>query len=543
MIAKISFEDIVTQDTISRDMPTDIDDIIFTTECSETYMDMVDELLFLNREESALQTAVSTEGNKWDNFKKTVKDIATKVIGFIKKAIKFLINIITWPFRMIKKLLFGDNKSDIEKAKFNLSKRPDDKLETPVKDIADSVKTTEKELGPRIKTDEEIIEKTTSVISDMDKVLKLIERETGVDTEKMINGIMDTVNAEIQTINKKNLFMKEYMDELTDLVHSADTNPEWLPARDVLANLKICLDGAFKITKYERDVDKLSGKMKELVKNIDVLEATVAKFNADVGYNEVTGIIFNAMKVIRTEIGICAITNKKLVTYIKDVCEITSRVVDASIYNAHNFPQGLGKAFDTFHSCDVYVNDIELIRLKHLYDGKYNITTYGVADKTRYSNKKADPHGTEWVKTSGEMIAAQAEHVVNVIYISEGLASVKDSHPDIYNFVLYHELTHTFTDFHTAKQPGTHGHNADETISEIMGYNAVDMTKEKFEQCMKWLIDTEAPRLYRVWDKHCRDNGLVDFGQSLSDLQLAWKKTYYTRYAVIEKMRKTGKIK
>jgi hypothetical protein len=147
-------------------------------------------------------------------------------------------------------------------------------------------------------------------------------------------------------------------------------------------------------------------------------------------------------------------------------------------------------------------------------------------------------YGLQWgdgIKT----VDIQKRTIGNVIFISEGIADIKKSHPNWYNYILYHELGHVLTNFYfdvcSYARDGNYRYCGNETISDLLGYRASGFDRTEFCEYVNWASDIEVPRLYGVWDKIIKE---YRFGKgirtTLPELQSMWKRNHWLRWFSIK---------
>jgi hypothetical protein len=488
----------------------DIDDSLNIMEkCLELY-DVAAELL-IYESQYACAKALAFEGEKWEKLKETVKNIWLKIIEYIKKAVKYVIGIITWPFRMINKLLTRYKKIKIDMV---VGLRHEGiEIDTPLESISKSMDEIRKEQG---KFDSEYI-------FDLDEIKKYVKQfEEWADLHYKQNFTIagksvsfdDLTKAITKTLGDRSKIVQNRKSLLHNIIiHKTK-------AQLICMKPKKILDALNNITKSLKDTCKLASSVQNvesilfnLLDRLASLEKKIEKCT----YEDINAMkaeeresIYYTLSLIRSYVTDFATLNIDISKFYRNIDDEVEKINDIVGFTHESFTNDM--VTETIGDIKVVVDDLFVChddRAKFIKSEKK-----GAFVKTGDGNYHASRNDRSW-KYKGIVIKNVNDlKKYSTITISEGIYYLsktnKPSHLKNLYIGISQELQTKWYDYLVGYEYNYHYPDMvrNNFISDTLRSNAIELTRDQSIQLQLWYEKREYPRLLKIYKEYLKNYGI-----------------------------------
>jgi len=461
--------------------------------------------------------ALAFEGERWDKFKEGAKKLWLKIIDAIKKAVKFIISIITWPFRKLIKLIsetklykniFGCNNEDIE-ITTNIAE-----IHKSAPEILDEVKKCIPKHHAEAKKLNEFIEEIRDVVKDV------------------YYGFQIDILQKMQNDDKYNR-QSEY---LLDKAQNIETHSR-ITASSILSNIKLntkningneCVNAVCELLTLSKNVydesmtktKQLEGELNELNNKIIEIEV-LFKSNKDIKFsNKYREVIQKALNTIRFNINEIAKENSCIAKFFFQM--------DESIHNIAEIGGMLGKSYwSKIYKKDPYdwIGDVPIFQ-----DDERVLKSGGATTETWIKESPSKPFKLQYVQKAYE------NHNKNTCIVTSSLIkSWKEDPMKIrwYKHLIGHEYSHHVVYRHAMMRKDALSHlerwskeievdRFGKNISDISDIDIIAMREEMIKDSKKQIqlnnqrLKAKGLQLFELDEVSMYTNIVVRFGFSLN---------------------------
>ncbi|MCL2254442.1 MAG: hypothetical protein FWC09_08355 [Lachnospiraceae bacterium] len=466
--------------------------------------------------------AMAFEGERWEQFKRSAKEIFGKIIEAIKKVVKLIISIITWPFRMIAKLLFRKKNKSVERV---IGLRNNNiKIETPIYNIASSIKNTSEQSNVFLQKAPENLKGITSYIKDCIELADQFARDKyNISLNKFYKDINKNLKSKLAEIQERRSIMNNALQVDMNAIKTCK-NDEIFTSLSKIQNILHC-------QKHSNQIKQIESTLKEVEYQLNKLANKIASINEDFNqpvynknheednndsqnYRTLAGtrdVIHESLSLIRTYVTDFARINIDISKYFRNIDKEIQRIDEIAGYVIDSYTDENVK--ETIGGVKVVVDDIYVAHDKNLHRKLFQLGGAAFLDKQRHRvNSMVFKYGNKEISTRYD------KSDFATITISEGVYKLKtDPEPGQekwYEAIVGHEYGHRYINKNDEKIKNS-GHLdqnyiSNEIISDKIGKNISGLTKEEYAKLHEWFGTVEMPRLIKVYSAYLEERGISD---------------------------------
>ena len=474
----------------------------------------IDELMCETNTRIAAQTVaeegfVTLEAN---GLKSAIKTVFSKIIEFLKKAVRFIIRIFEIPFILIR-MIIGQKKSAKDINKWVCIAKSKTKIKTKATTFAKKFEDEVKKFKEQTKNDTDIIQDSGRELNVLEKEFEEICRINGVKSEDLE-----------ASINKLKLESVKRMEKIEKYCQSKTKYEKLnIPVDELSAKEgdigQISTSILRQIKEYEAskgDCQKLETESKKILKDLEKLSSEVERIKEEGNLDsEYASTINKTLQIIRANITAIARRGGDISKWFRTANDIINGI--ERFGGALNHYVDTSNQFDEINGTPIYIVPDYLASQfggagAMMLSPKFlkmmsNISPedFGLPiDSKKYdevnSDKSLDSNPIYQAINDGDKIS--------VIIISEEIAGWKSSKPSWYNFIIGHESGHIMNGDHsrnkldpsTTANNTTTKYNGSEAMADRVGMNISGITESEKKEI--------AQHLYKTASKAIDDSGV-----------------------------------